>query len=389
MDPTLARLLPEDCGRATLIGRVWLPEVRGPAVVAVRGERVIDISDQYPTSSDLLDCTDPATAAQYAEGQDLGAVTELLERSLRVRGDLTQVHLLSPNDLQAVKASGVTFIASLLERVVEEQARGNPAAADEIRQSLVDAIGADLSQVRPGSPLATSLKAELQRRGYWSQYLEVGIGPDAEVFTKCLPMASVGFGADIGILPSSSWNNPEPEIVLCVSSRGHIVGATLGNDVNLRDIEGRSALLLGRAKDNNASCAIGPFIRLFDRHFDLDTVRHLELHMTVRGSDGYELQGHSSMREISRDPAELVRQTINEHHAYPDGLVLFLGTMFAPKEDRFAAGQGFSHAIGDEVDIHTPTLGVLTNQVVYTNKAPRWQFGVRALMRNLQGRGLL
>src|SRR5690606_27366505 len=105
--------------------------------------------------------------------------------------------------------------------------------------------------------------------GVWSQYLEVAIGKDAEIFTKTQPMASVGFGAQIGIHPESHWNNPEPEVVLAVARTGKIRGATLGNDVNLRDYEGRSALLLGEAKDQNASCAIGPFIRLFDETFSL------------------------------------------------------------------------------------------------------------------------
>ncbi|HLW12341.1 MAG TPA: fumarylacetoacetate hydrolase family protein, partial [Casimicrobiaceae bacterium] len=297
--------------------------------------------------------------------------------------------LLAPCDLQAVKAAGVTFVASMLERVIEEQARGDPAQADAVRRKIAGVVGDNLRSVRPGSAEAARVKDVLLAEGMWSQYLEVGIGPDAEIFTKVQPMSSVGTGAAIGIHRQSTWNNPEPEIVLAVNARGETVGASLGNDVNLRDFEGRSALLLGKAKDNNASCAIGPFIRLFDDAFTIDTIRHADLGLTVAGRDGFVLNGSSAIGEISRDPLDLVGQAIGIHHQYPDGMMLFLGTMFAPTQDRHAPGQGFTHAIGDIVTIATPSLGALVNRVDYADAIAPWTFGAGALMRNLAGRGLL
>ena len=297
--------------------------------------------------------------------------------------------LLAPIDLQAIKAAGVTFAISMLERVIEERARGNPAAAAEIRAFIKGLIGDDLSKLKPGSEEATALKKVLMEKGVWSQYLEVGIGPDAEIFTKSQIMAAVGHGMEAGLNPISSWNNPEPEVVVVVASSGTIVGATLGNDVNLRDVEGRSGLLLGKAKDNNASCAIGPFIRLFDANFRIDHVRNMELSLRVEGEDGYVLNGGSTMAKISRDPVDLVGQMLNAHHQYPDGAVLFLGTLFAPIEDRDTKGGGFTHKTGDIVTVSSAELGSLTNRMVATNVAAPWTFGASHLMRNLAKRGLL
>ena len=260
---------------------------------------------------------------------------------------------------------------------------------EAVRKAVVAIIGDDLSRVRPGSAEAMRLKDALIAQRVWSQYLEVGIGTDAEIFTKSQPMSAVGTGADIGIHPKSEWNNPEPEIVLAVDSRGRTLGATLGNDVNLRDFEGRSALLLGKAKDNNASCAIGPFIRLFDGRFGIDDVRRCELAMRVDGPDGFTLDGASSMRLISRDPLDLVGHAIGPYHQYPDGLVLFLGTMFAPTKDRHAPGQGFTHAVGDVVTVATPALGALVNRVERSDRIAPWTMGASALARNLARRGLL
>jgi fumarylacetoacetate (FAA) hydrolase family protein len=303
--------------------------------------------------------------------------------------DDTQPWLLAPIDLQAVKAAGVTFATSMLERVVEEQAKGDPAKADSLRAGLVESIGTDLGQIVPGSAQAAALKEVLISQGMWSQYLEVGIGPDAEIFTKAQPLSAVGYGSDIGIHPKSSWNNPEPEVVLVVSSSGKVQGATLGNDVNLRDFEGRSALLLSKAKDNNASTALGPFVRLFDESFDIDDVRSAEVALRVVGEDGFVMDGSSSMNQISRDPLDLVAQTLNENHQYPDGFVLFLGTLFAPKQDRDQPGGGFTHKQGDRVAISSAKFGTLVNRVTTSDQAPAWQMGYRALLENLQGRGLV
>jgi fumarylacetoacetate (FAA) hydrolase family protein len=385
-----ANALPADLDRALLVGRVWRGgAVDGPAVVAVRGGRVIDITRQAPTVSDLFERADLVAIVRDAAGDDLGDVHELIGAALR---DDTgaPVRLLAPCDLQAIKACGVTFAVSLLERVIEEQAKGDPARAGALRQQLQETIGTNLSELEPGGEAAMRLKADLSARGMWSQYMEVGIGPDAEVFTKSQAMSAVGHGAAVGLHPSSHWNNPEPEIVLAVNSRAEAVGATLGNDVNLRDIEGRSALLLGKAKDNNGSCAIGPFIRLFDGEFTIDTVRNAEVRMRIEGvDDGFELAGASFMREISRDPLDLVRQTCGPHHQYPDGFMLFLGTMFSPIKDRDAQGGGFTHHAGDRVSISTPSLGTLVNTVQRSDAIAPWTFGVRALVANLARRGLL
>jgi fumarylacetoacetate (FAA) hydrolase family protein len=387
--PALAHL-PADLPDALLIGRVWRQDVNGPSVVVVRNGEVFDITAQAATVSDLLDREDVVAFALAAQGESLGRVEALIEAALKDAGAGAPVRLLAPCDVQAIKACGVTFAVSLLERVIEEQAGGNPARADELRSSLLKDIGADLSAIKPGSPEAEKLKQEFIARGAWSQYMEVGIGPYAEVFSKSQPMSAVGFGADVGLHPESKWNNPEPEIVLAVNSRAQTVGATLGNDVNLRDIEGRSALLLGKAKDNNASCGIGPFIRLFDGRFTIDTVRNAELRLLIEGSeDGFRLDGESRMREISRDPLDLVSQTSGAHHQYPDGFMLFLGTMFSPIKDRGAPGAGFTHKLGDRVSISSPSLGMLVNHVQLSTTAAPWTFGVRALYRNLAQRGLL
>jgi fumarylacetoacetate (FAA) hydrolase family protein len=358
-------------------------------VVVVRPDGVFDITRHVATVSALCDAPDPAAYVQGLTGERIGDVEGLLGNSCAGTQDATRPWLLAPIDLQAIKAAGVTFAASLVERIVEEHAKGDPGAADTVRASLVREIGADLSKIRPGSAEADALRQALMRRGLWSQYLEVGIGPDAEVFTKAQPLSAVGFGADIGIHPKSSWNNPEPEVVLVVSSKGRIVGATLGNDVNLRDFEGRSALLLSKAKDNNASTSLGPFVRLFDAAFSLDTVRKCQVDLHVAGEDGFELDGVSNMSEISRDPADLVQQTIGDTHQYPDGLVLFLGTMFAPTKPREGGGGGFTHKSGDIVAIGSSELGTLVNRVRTSDQAPPWEFGVRALIANLAARGLI
>ena len=380
---TAKDILPSD-GTGLLIGRVWSNERGGPCPVLVDGEDLRDLSSIAPTISELLEL--PVEAVSTAGLPSLGPIDGFLGHGFD-KGASGQ--LLAPCDLQAVKAAGVTFAGSMLERVIEERAKGEPERAEAIRRELAPVVGESLRGVNPGSEKAAKVKALLQERGLWSQYLEVGIGPDAEVFTKAQPMSSVGCGAKVGINSISSWNNPEPEVVLAVNSRGEIRGAALGNDVNLRDVEGRSALLLGKAKDNNGACAIGPFIRLFDASFSLADVENAAISLSIQGTDGFELAGESLMSEISRSPANIVSQTIGRSHQYPDGFVLFLGTMFAPVKDRKGAGQGFTHDIGDRVTISTPKLGSLVNVVDHCHAIDPWTFGTRALMGNLAQRGLL
>ncbi len=383
---TATTALPAD---GLLVGRVWNPSVDGPCIVRRDGGNLIDITATFPTMRDLCEADDPASAAGAVTGRSLGTIDAILANTPPETRDVSKPWLLAPVDLQALKACGVTFATSMLERVIEERARGNPEAAAEIRKTIGSLIGSDLSKLRAGSPQAMELKQVLMEKGAWSQYLEVGIGPDAEIFTKSQVLSSVGHGMEAGLNPVSTWNNPEPEVVLVVASTGKIVGAMLGNDVNLRDVEGRSALLLGKAKDNNASCAIGPMIRLFDSSFSLDIVRNMQLALRVEGEDGYVLNGASNMSKISRDPAELARQMLNQHHQYPDGAVLYLGTLFAPIEDRDAPGKGFTHKMGDIVTVSSPELGALTNRMTSTDKAAPWTWGTSHLMRNLAKRGLL
>ena len=364
--------LPDDWGDATLVGRIQAPA--GPTPVVCRDGRLLDVSRTAATTADLLNMP-----AADLIGPDLGPIDTF---------DFAAQPLLAPIDLQCVKAAGVTFAVSAVERVIEERARGDAARAEAIRADLRERVGSDIRSVSPGSEEAIRLKAALIADGLWSQYLEVAIGPDAEIFTKAPVLSAVGHGAQVGIRSDSAWNNPEPEVVLVCDREGYAVGATLGNDVNLRDFEGRSALLLGKAKDNNASCALGPFLRIFDDRFTMDDVRQARIDLAIEGADGYRLEGHSSMDQISRDPLELVRQAMSEHQ-YPDGFALFLGTLFAPTQDRDAPGQGFTHKVGDVVRVSSPRLGVLENEVTTSKAAPPWTFGVGDLMRNLAGRGLL
>jgi len=380
-------ILPSD---GVLLGRVRVPGSAFPRIVTVRGGRVIDITAKSgATVRDICEMADPASYVAAAGGTDVGSADSIVTGSWAAKLSDSAPSLLSPIDLQAVKAAGVTFVVSLLERVIEEQARGDKAKAEALRGEITGLIGTDLSKLVPGSETAMKVKQTLIARGVWSQYLEVGIGPDSEIFTKSQPMSTVGYGADVGILPISEWNNPEPEIALVVASTGKIVGATLGNDVNLRDVEGRSALLLGKAKDNNASASLGPFIRLFDTSFSLDDVKSAEIALEVKGEDNFVLKGHSSMREISRSPESLVASAIGPHHQYPDGFVLYLGTMFAPVEDRGGVGKGFTHKANDIVTISTPALGSLSNRVRLSSECPPWTYGASHLMRDLAGAGLL
>nr|WP_315591738.1 fumarylacetoacetate hydrolase family protein [uncultured Cupriavidus sp.] len=383
--------LPADGFTGTLVGRAWIPADHsvpgGPGVVVVRPDGVFDISEAAPTMSTLLESDDPLAVVHNTPGRWIGDLDALLTHTANPEGTPSQARLLAPCDLQVIKAAGVTFAGSLIERVIEERTKGDPQGAAEVRSKIGALMGDRISRIRPGSREAGELKALLIEHGMWSQYLEVGIGPDAEIFTKAPLLSALGTGTEIGLHPGSAWNNPEPEIVLAINSRGDVVGATLGNDVNLRDFEGRSALLLGKAKDNNGSCAIGPLLRLFDDSFSLDDVRGATVDLRVEGADGFVLSGTSSMDQITRDPLDLVAQAMGANHQYPDGAMLFLGTLFAPVEDRDTAGGGFTHKDGDVVTISSTRLGRLMNRVGRSDRIAPWTYGVRALMTHLAARG--
>mgnify|MGYP001172202944 FL=1 len=386
----MKNFLPKDKKQSTLIGRVWRPEFNGPSVIKIEADRVIDItSKKAPTIRDIIEIKNSASYVKHANGEDIGKVSELLSFDYSNDTNLEKLHFLAPCDLQSIKACGVTFVESMLERVIEEKARGNPLKAKDIRSICQKIIGDKISKIVPGSKEAQKIKDFLIEENMWSQYLEVGIGPYAEIFTKSQPLSSVGFGSKIGLPHISKWNNPEPEIVLAIDSKGNIKGATLGNDFNLRDIEGRSALLLGKAKDNNASCSIGPLIRLLDENYTIKNIKNSEINLKVIGKDGFILSGKSSMSKISRDPINLVRQTIGLHHQYPDGLMLFLGTMFAPIKDRGTKGNGFTHSIGDNVEISCKELGRLINTIDEIKNCNKWTFGLASLMKNLSERNLI
>ncbi|MEV1179449.1 fumarylacetoacetate hydrolase family protein [Nonomuraea sp. NPDC049784] len=386
---TAADALPDDAADSVLIGRIWDPLVEGPSPVVVRDGEVIDISAEFPTVRDICELPEPAAVVSGLDGRRVGGFRDVLANTGAADRDPTRPWLLAPVDLQALKAAGVTFAVSMIERVIEERAGGDMVLAADIRRRMSAGVGADLHDLSPGSEEAARLKSLLVAEGVWSQYLEVGIGPDAEIFTKGQILSAMGTAVPVGVLAASTWNNPEPEVSLIVQSSGRIVGATLANDVNLRDVEGRSALLLPMAKDNNASCALGPLIRLFDERFDLEQVRGLVVRLDIEGEDGFRLEAVSEMARMSRDPEALVRQLIGPHHHYPDGAVLMLGTMFAPIQDRDHPGEGFTHKTGDVVRISSPALGTLVNRVQHAEDCAPWGFGVRDLMGNLMKRGLL
>ncbi len=375
--------LPADWREATLIGRLSTED--GPTPIMVHKGQVFDMTPVAPTVSQLLKAWPQSGVPEG--GRALGALEDFSFGKVW-EGKAEGHQLISPIDLQVVKAAGVTFAVSAVERVIEERARGDANKAQEIRNMLAEQIGSDIRSVKPGSEASAKLKDALIADGLWSQYLEVAIGPDAEVFTKSPVLSSVGWGDEVGVRSDSTWNNPEPEVVMVVTPEGRAVGATLGNDVNLRCFEGRSALLLGKAKDNNASCALGPFIRMFDEGFTLDDVRNAELDLRIEGPEGYVLTGHSSMNQISRDPLDLISQAMSEHH-YPDGFVLMLGTLFAPTQDRDVPGRGFTHKVGDVVQVSSAKLGKLENRVTTSKDAREWTFGITDLMQNLVDRGLL
>ena len=397
MELVAQQILPKDAERATLVGRAWIPSrgavPGGPSPVVISGTAVYDLSGVVPTSAELVNSRDPVRLVRESIksgwAKKIGNLVDLIANSHADRRDPNKPFLLTPCDLQALRACGVTFVSSMVERVIEEHAKGDPAKAEEIRRAIGSEIGGEIRAVKPGSPDAMRLKESLIRRNLWSQYLEVGIGPDAEVFNKSQPMSAVGVGAEIGIRADSSWNNPEPEVVLSINRAGKVVGASLGNDVNLRDFEGRSALLLGKAKDNNGSCAIGPFIRLFDESYGIADLRRMQIHVEVAGPEGYTLTGESHLANISRDPLDLAGQAVNRSHQYPDGAMLFLGTQFAPVQDRDHKGKGFTHKLGDIVSVQADDLGMLVNRVNYCDKVEPWSFGVADLMKNLAARGLL
>jgi fumarylacetoacetate (FAA) hydrolase family protein len=384
-----AEALPADAASATLVGRIWDPSAEGPSPIVVRNGEVFDISVDFATVSELCELPDPATALAGARGVHVGSFESIFDNTNLTLRDHSAPWLLAPVDLQPLKAAGVTFAVSMIERVIEERVRGDLAAAARMRQQIVDEIGGDLRNIVPGSAEAGELKRYLTTEGMWSQYLEVGIGPDAEIFTKGQALSAVGTASEVGVLSASQWNNPEPEIAVIVQSSGAVVGATLGNDVNLRDVEGRSALLLPKAKDNNASCALGPLIRLYDAGFGDADLRQLEVELQIDGPDGFHLDGVSRMSEITRTPEDLVSQLIGRHHQYPDGAVLMLGTMFAPVVDRGDVGKGFTHRQGDVVRISTAALGSLVNRVRHSEDCDPWSFGMTSLMRNLAHRKLL
>jgi fumarylacetoacetate (FAA) hydrolase family protein len=380
----LDHVLPDDSADALLVGRIWDPEAAAPRVIAVIGDDAFDLQDMAGTVAQLLESPGAAEAVRAAMTEPRWRTSDLVQASLDRSPDLPR--LLAPVDLQVIKACGVTFVDSMIERVIEERTGGDPARAAHLREGIAQAIGGSISSIRPGSAEAANAKRVLMDQGLWSQYLEVGIGPDPEVFTKAPVLSSVGLGAQVGIPSFSSWNNPEPELVLIANSHGTVVGATLGNDVNLRDVEGRSALLLGKAKDNNASSALGPFIRLFDGSFTLETLRTEEITLHVKGPEGYTLEGRNSVARISRPFEELIRAAYGSHHQYPDGFALYTGTLFAPTQDRDEPGQGFTHKTGDIVTIRSSHLGALINQVGRTEELPEWTFGIGQLLGCLQRR---
>ena len=394
MNLNLESVLPQDKESATLVGRAWLPgNPGGPGTVALREGSLYDLSAVAATSSALLNCIDPVRLVRDAIARGwakpVADAARAIENSHADRRDPSRPYVLAPCDLQAVRACGVTFVSSMVERVIEEHARGDADKAESVRRAIGEEIGAGIRSVKPGSQQALRLKESLIKRDLWSQYLEVGIGTDAEVFNKAQPMSAVGVGAEIGVRSDSSWNNPEPEVVLAVNRAGNVVGVSMGNDVNLRDFEGRSALLLGKAKDNNASCSIGPFIRLFDENYSIADMRRTRIEVSVTGADGFRLSGVSELSAISRDPLDLVGQALNRSHQYPDGMMLFLGTQFAPVKDRAEKGKGFTHQVGDIVSISARQLGALVNRVNHSDKVAPWTFGVTDLMQNLAQRGLL
>jgi len=383
---TAAQVLPSDGYAGTLVGRALFPGVfPGPCVVAIREDGVHNISGTVPTMAQLLNAPNPLATLQRALRNCvyLGPLESLLENSTPSTHDPLKPYLLTPIDLQAVKAVGLTFVNGLLQRFADDN--GGAATVAKMEK----AAGVALGKILPGSEEAARLRTALMEDGLWNDTLEVGFGPDVELFTKAQPLSAVGTGAEIAVLPTSKQTFAEPEVVLMLNADGKICGATLGCDMTARDVEARSLLLLGRAKDQNATCAVGPFIRLFDQTFSLPNVQGMNLTYAFEGADDAVFTDTGSMDQIGRGLITLARQVVNEHHGYPDGVALFTGCMFKAPSSRGASDTPFTHQVGDVVIIKASPLGTLINRVNTTDKVRPWSFGMSDLMANLANRQLL
>jgi 2-dehydro-3-deoxy-D-arabinonate dehydratase len=182
-------------------------------------------------------------------------------------------------------------------------------------------------------------------------YAKVYEAERPEVFFKSTPHRVVGPGGKVNIRKDSTWDVPEPELTLCVTSSGKIIGYTIGNDMSSRSIEGENPLYLPQAKTYDACAAIGPCIYITEKPLENNT----QIYMQIRRKEQTVFTGTVGINQMKRTPAELVSFVYREC-SFPNGCLIMTGTGIVP-------GSDFTLGSGDEITISIDHIGTLINVV--------------------------